>query len=665
MNNQYPKLLEPYTIKKTIVKNRTIFSPIDDGMADTEGYVTDQMIAYYEERAKGGTGMIMIGMVSPEGQYATFSHHQCILDDEKYLPKFTELIEAIHSHGAVAIPQIAHCGWNTDSTCTRSGKVHAVSYNGFTRMVANGMAASGVKKSLKDSQVEVLTTKQMDAIIDKFIKSSWLAQQAGADGVELHCAHGYLLNEVLSRLFNQRMDKYGGNLKKRGSYVVKIIEGIRKACGEDYIIAVRIPAMDYLPLGLGLSQKDVIELAKMFEKAGADLIDITGGIDPTSKRSMIIEPQGFEEGFRANNAKQVKEALNIPVTTVGVLRTPEFCNGLIERGVVDFVSIGRGLLADPYWVQKAEQGKAREIRRCISCNEGCIGRLAEDTNNNISCTVNPMVGREVDYYSKENSEKKKILIVGAGPAGLQAAVTAAALGHQVQLIEKESVIGGQLNIAKIPPDKDFIGFAVDWYKDEIQRLNVDLQLNTEATEEMVKATQADHVIIATGAQPFVPPIKGIHKGVASWDVLHGKVDFNGNEQVVVIGGGLVGLETGLMLAEQGNKVTVVEMADTVLAKAESLSKTFLMNTLKANNVKIITSAKVTEVGDSNVYVDLKGRQKAIRADKVVTAIGQRPDRKLYEGLASEGSNIHIIGDSDKVGKIITATEAAFELVSTF
>lgn len=650
--NFYPNLFQPTKIGNKMAKNRIIMSPMEDNMATKDGLLTEKSIAYYEERAKGGAGIIMTGMVSVDHKRGRISAHEASMDDKKHVEGFRELAKRVHQHGALLIPQLGHGGIGAHGKLLDGQAVKAVSYGPLVKRMMS-MAPNDL------SLVEEFTTKELDELIRKFIKAAMYMQQAGCDGIELHAAHIYIFVQLQVKLFNRRKDKFGGNFNERSGLIRKVVRGIREKCGKDFIIAVRIGARDYLPLGLGMSPKQAIRLAKILEEEGADLIDVSIGMDPTFKKAAIVEPQGFNEGFRAHLATPIKDALNIPVTTAGVLRTPEYCGNIIQNNVTDFVSIGRGLIADPYWPKKAMEGRADTIRKCISCNEGCHKSITGPIQKSFSCTVNPEVGRE--YKDKVVPIKKKnIVVVGGGPAGMQAAITAKELGHDVLLIEKTSELGGQLKLATIPPDKEFIAWATNWFEKRISELQIEVKYNITNTIEEIKANRPDEVILATGSIPFTPPIKGVEKTISSWDIL-GDIESVKDKKVVVIGGGLVGAETALYLAEKGNRVTIMEMADEIIKDIEMLSGKRLLSRLKDAKVKIMTNTKVNKISSSSITAVTGNKEKEVQADIVVTAVGNKSmGQGLYEEIKKLGYNISPIGDAKQVGKIIDAVSDGYQ-----
>ncbi|MGL5407259.1 MAG: FAD-dependent oxidoreductase, partial [Shewanella sp.] len=514
----------------------------------------------------------------------------------------------------------------------------------------------------EQATIEEFTTEEIEALVQKFVRAAVLAQQAGCDGVGIHGGHAYLINQFFAKGFNKRKDRYGGSFTNRVRFAVEVVTGIKAACGSDFPIIFRLAARDFLPLGMGLSAKTVQKIVRTLTAAGVDLFDLTGGIDVANKKSMCVEPQGYAEAFRAHYAQPVTANSSVPISTVGVIKSPEVADGLIRAGVTDFVTLGRALICDPYWPQKAEQGDAMRIRKCLSCNEGCFAPIIQNIHKPVTCALNPRVSREAnDPLGTQAATKKRVVIVGAGPAGAQAALTAAERGHEVIVFEQGKTSGGQLRLAAVPPGKDFVKDALTWYQRELElHPQITVHYQTAATAASIMAVQPEHIILAMGAKPFTPPIPGVESTIHAWDILEPTTAAPKKQQIAIIGGGIVGAETAHYLAEQGNKVTIVELNAEIAQGMEPYNQIVLRRELKALKVKQLTQAKVQTITATGLTYEHKGKTKNLKADHVVMALGQRPvGTNLKTQLEPFGVPIVTIGDMNRVGKIIQATESGY------
>ncbi|MDR1903922.1 MAG: FAD-dependent oxidoreductase [Treponema sp.] len=419
---------------------------------------------------------------------------------------------------------------------------------------------------------------------------------AKCDGVTLHSAHGYVISEFLSPDMNARTDEYGGSLDNRVRFAVEVIEGIRKACGPDFIIGARIPGHEWVSDGLTDDECD--EIARRYEAAGCDYLDISGGA--TDVFTKLMETERYEQGDRVSFAARIKKAVSIPVGAVGALREPEFCDKLIKEGTVDFLSLGRTLICDPYWPEKAASGRANEIRPCLSYFDGCTNRLFDSCA--ISCALNPVAGRELEIGNLQKTDTpKNVVVIGGGAGGMQAAITAARIGHTVTLLEKSDKLGGQFNIACVPPYKEKIAAARDWFAGELARQGVTVKLNWDAGLNVIKSLKPDAVIAATGAVPVTEiPVPGVNNTVQGWDLLNGKVAVPGNSRVTIIGGGIVGCEIAEMLLEKGNSVSIIEMLPEIANGLEMIHKLDLLQDFAEKKVNVKTNSRVTKISQDSV-----------------------------------------------------------------
>lgn len=647
----FPHLFSEGKLGKRTVKNRIAMSPMGDNMANADGSISEQSLAYYTERAKGGAGIIVVGVVSvdyPRGKTIPCQHR---LDEIKYVKDWERLARNVHRYGALLIPQIHHAGAATDRATTEGLTPYRVS----DEMDQTTQVGSKVDEgSFTPEEYQTLTNAEIKELEQKFINTAIYAQMAGCDGVELH-GISYLICQFFTKFINHRTDEYGGSLENRCRFAVNIIKGVREACGEDFIIGIRMPVHKWETDGF--TDEDSIWMAQAFEKAGADFIDANGGIPPTI--TCLLETQRYEQGDRVHLAKLIKENVNIPVFAVGNLREPDFCEDVLASGAADFVMLGRPLLADPYWPEKAQSGRANEIRRCISCLDACYGNLAK--LQSIRCVINPTVGYESELKTEPPAkESKKIVIVGGGLAGMQAAITANERGHDVTILEASDQLGGQMHIASKPLHKDNVQWAIDWFTEEIERQSIKVELNKKADIDVIKAYNPDLVFVATGSEPWVPDIEGIEHGVSSWDILSGDVDMPNGKNIVVIGGGTVGCETAVLLSDKGNDVTVLEMLDQIATGMEMANKLDLRSEMQECGIKTLLNAKVVKISPDKVEYVTDGEKYSVDTDYIVLSLGQCSiGTDLVQDLKNEGIPYTVIGDAVVPGKFVHATTSGF------
>ncbi|HVI41466.1 MAG TPA: FAD-dependent oxidoreductase, partial [Anaerovoracaceae bacterium] len=496
----YPNLFREGKLGKRTTKNRIVMSPMGDNMANADGSVSEQSLAYYTERAKGGAGVIIAGVVSvdyPRGKTIPCQHR---LDGIKYVKGWERMARDIHRYGALLLPQIHHAGASTDLVTTEGLTPYRVS----DEMEKTTQVGSKVDEgTFTPEDYQTLTYEDIKELEQKFITCAVYAQKAGCDGVEIH-GISYLICQFFTRATNHRADEYGGSLENRCRFAVNIIKGIREACGADFIIGIRMPVHKWETDGF--TDEESIQMAQAFEKAGCDFLDANGGIPPTI--TCLLETQRYEQGDRVHLAKKIREHVSIPVFAIGNLREPDFCEEVLASGSADFVMLGRPLIADPYWPEKAENGKADEIRKCISCLDACYGNLAKAQS--VRCVLNPTVGYESELKVEPPvKESKRIVIVGGGLAGMQAAITANERGHEVIILEESGQLAGQMNLACKPPHKAYVNWAIDWFTKEIGRQSIKVELNKKADLATIKTYNPDLVFVATGSKPWAPKIEGI------------------------------------------------------------------------------------------------------------------------------------------------------------
>lgn len=601
------------------------------------GEVTPELLRYYERRARGGVGLIIVENAQVDMFQGRSLVAQIAVDSDKFLPGLRALAEVIHAGGAGAFLQIQHGG----RQCTPS-----------TTDGLQPVAPSPVPCKFLQVTPRALTREEIRELVEKFAQAALRAKVAGFDGVEVHAAHGYLLNEFLSPYTNRRDDEYGGSFENRMRFLLEILGRIRELVGEDFVVGVRLSVEEFVPGGLTLAESR--EIARELEAHGVDYISVSCGIYESV--STIIEPMNFPEGWRANLARGIKEVVSCPVIAVGVIRHPEVAERILAAGDADFVAIGRGLIADPDWVRKVAEGREEEINHCISCNVGCIGELF--ANGKVHCAVNPWAGRELYFDERTRApEKKRVVVVGGGPGGMMAALVAAQRGHEVHLFEKEKELGGQLRFAALAPHKDKLLWFVEYLRVSLEKFGVSVYLESEATPEAVLALHPQAVIVATGGVPVVPEFSALDPSFActAWDVLQGKVRLEGKE-VVVIGGGVVGCETALFLAERENRVTIVEMLPQLAADAEVITRIELLKALNVANIRIMTSTRCIDVQGRNVVYlcDADPKTSELHPEYIVFALGTQPNRELFDILSQKMQNLFLVGDAREPRKVYHA-----------
>lgn len=649
----YPNLFRKGKLGRITTKNRIVMSPMGDEMANADGSVSEQAIAYFTERAKGGAGVIIPGVFCVDYPTGKTVASQTRLDGIKYIKNLERLARSVHRYGALLIPQLHHAGMSTDKDTTEGFEPVRVSTE--ERQESEERTVIGSKPDNKFIAEKVLTIEEIKELEQKFIKAAGYAQMAGCDGIDLHGGGGYLISQFLTPTVNKRTDEYGGSLENRIRFAVNIIRGIREKCGPDFIVGIRMPVHMYS--SDGFTDEESKAMAKSFEAAGADFIDTMYGFTP--KLSIALETQNYPQGARMDLARKIVGEVKVPVFSNGNFKEPGFCEKVLANGFADFIALGRPLLADPYWPNKAKAGKADEIRKCISCCDGCAGALM--TNTSIRCILNPEVGYEFELKNENvKTTPKRVVVVGGGIGGMQAAITATKRGHNVTLLEKTDKLGGQLHLASVPPHKEIINWATDWFTGEIKRSNINVEYSCDADVDYVKSLNPDAVIIATGATPITPRIPGVERGVQSWDILSGAKKAPENQKVTVIGGGVVGCETALLLKEKGNKVTILEMLPDYAAGLYILCKMDMTDEFKEKGIVLETQAFVKEIKLKKVEYEKNGVLHNLDSDFVVLAAGQQSyGQELAGQLEDAGIDVTTIGDAKKPAKIANATREGF------
>ena len=674
MSKYLPHLFSPINIGSMELDNRIVFSAMHLGYATEDGFVTDRLKDFYAERARGGAGLLVLGMafVDWEGTGGVGASNVIGIDDDKFIPGLRELVGVVHSYKVKFAAQLYHAGRYSLKAITGLQPV----------------SASNIKTRLNPESPRELSTAEVVALIEKFGEAARRAREAGFDAVEITGTAGYIVNQFLSPLTNQRRDRYGGSFNNRLRFIIETIESIKGKTGQDFPLIYRTCGADFIEGGL--TQSDYQLIVREAEKAGIDAVGVNGGWHeaPVPEITMHV-PRGAYVFL----AEGLKSVVSIPVIAANRINDPVLAEELLIQGRTDMVGMCRSLLADPELPNKAREGRFDDIRFCIACNQGCLDNLMR--RKPIECLVNARAGREREYHIEPASARKRVAVIGGGPAGMEAARVARLRGYEVTLYEKSTRLGGLLNLASQPPGKDEISNAVAYLSAQMDKLGVDVRLNTAVTTETLQQGNFDAVIIAIGSEPAVPDIPGINgpNVVTAEDVLSGKTRISG--KVIILGGGSVGCDVALFLANQqatrddsafffikwgsgsgvsyqdvlswqqqaGSSITILEMAPRVGRDIGTTTRWIVLGELEKYGVGTVTGAEVKEITTDGVVFELEGEKKKLLADTVVLAAGYCATTALVEKLkAAAGARAcYAIGDCVEPRKAIEAIREGFEI----
>ena len=669
----YPKLFSPVKIGGCEIKNRIVMSPMLMGFGQIDGRPTEKLMDYYEERAKGGTGLIITEITRVNDMTGASSFGQLAMSHDYHIEPMREFAERIHRHGAKLFVQLHHPGRQNVGLMVGTVPISVATervWKGYRKMLYKAVPVLRKVLLEKDrvpcsvapskaepayfaaGRVRALRRSEIKKLVGQFVAAAVRCKKAGVDGVELHGTHGYLIQQFLSPNTNKRTDEYGGSFENRLRFLREIVEGIRRECG-DYPIIVRLTVDECYDRigkeGKGYGLETGVAYAKAIEAMGVDAIDVSSASYDTF--NYWLEPTSFESGWRKYMAAAVKKEVKIPVLAADIIRTPDFAEQLLEEGVQDFVSLGRPHIADPHWANKAMNGRAEDIRRCICCLY-CIESMQENafTGGHGYCSVNPTVGKEREYYTEgleKNGNGRKIVIAGAGCAGLTAAGILAERGFDVTVLEKEEKAGAN---------------------------GAEIIYGAEATAETVKSYSPYAVIVATGAVAARPrSIPGVNgKNVyTTTEILTGAVSFKG-KKIALIGSGMTGLETAELIAPD-NELTIVEMADAVAPTTWFQHRDDCIPKLKEYGTKFLLNRKLVGIDEKGVELmgvvkkgktfKETGETSRLDCDAVVLSLGARPVNALAKELKGVCEKVYTIGDAERVGRIADATRAGYELAA--
>jgi len=626
----FKALFSPFRIGNLELKNRIVMPPMATHFAGEDGTINDRHIAYYVKRAQGGAGYITTEHTGISRQGRAFPQMALIDSDEK-IPPFKKLVDAIHREGSKLVIQINHAGRNTSSSTTGSPLV----------------APSAIPCPVRKEMPRELSQEEIGRIVIAFQQAARRVQEAGADGVEIHMAHGYLINQFLSPFSNKREDEYGGTPDRRMKMAIEVLRAVRNQVGAHFPVICRLSADEYVEGGLRLEESK--EIAKVLERNSADALHVSACV-PVSGY-LNHPPYYAEEGIFVPLATGIKSVVSIPVVTVGRIRTPELANRILEENKADFVSMGRALIADPELPIKALQGRTHEILSCISCNR-CILSIRKGA---LQCAVNPEAGREETLRLERTSHPRKVWVIGGGPAGMKAAEIASRRGHQVTLFERQERLGGQFLLAAIPPKKQVLLELIDFLKRALDRLPVQVKTGSSFDPALLDRERPEVVIIATGGKPFLPPIEGVREsGVLTVETVFADPGSIG-QKVLIVGGGGIGAEVADHLSELGKDVTLMEMREGIALDLVTHLHFFLNKRLTEKGVKILTSTKAVRFEQGGVWVeDPKGTRRLGGFDSIVIAMGLIPDHELAELLKGRVPEVHIVGDASKPREVMEA-----------
>lgn len=626
------KLFSPVKIGDLELKNRFMMAPMENGLAEFGGEVSQKLIDFFVERAKNEVSIIITGSVAvtPEGRGLPT---QLTVYDDKFVPGLKRLTDAVHNAGGKIGAQVYHAGRQATAAVTGIQPV----------------APSAIPCQILGNDPRAMTIDDIDDMVVKFREGTERCIAAGFDLIEVHFAHGYLLHSFLSPHTNKRLDEYGGSLQNRMKFPVRVLKEILDVCEDKVPVTIRISADEYVEDGLKFDEVKII--CKEVEKMGVNAISLTAGCYDAVEYT--IQPMFVEQGFLVPFSREMKKEIEIPVIVAGRLNSANLIEEIIEKDDADMVAIGRGLIADEELVIKLRDKRYNDVRYCVACNQGCIDKVF--IGQGVACLVNPRGGHE-ERKIERTEEIKKVVVIGAGPAGLESARVAVLRGHDVTVVDKNDKVGGKLEILSAPPEKDTFLFFRDYLYNQFVKLGIKFTQKEIKSADDLEEFDADAVIVATGSIQSKPPISGIDNNIVllAEDVLRG--DCETGKKVAVLGGGLVGTETAKFLANQGKDVYIVEMLDAIAKEIGATYQGHLFDYLNDKQVEQMVNAKVIEITAEGLILE---DGKLVNVDNVVIASGYKSNNDIVDSLKSNFDSVYVIGDAKQPRRITDATEEGF------